>query len=86
MVQRNFHLTPVLPPAEFPCATKLVKNIKYKIYIVGDSTVKHVKGYDIPRKTENSKVFARPSMVQQLKQPYNVNISFRTFHEIRISR
>ena len=32
-----------------------------RVYIVGDSIVKHVNGYDISRKTENSKVFARPS-------------------------
>ena len=32
-----------------------------QIYIVGDSIVKHVNGYDISRKTENSKVFVRPS-------------------------
>ena len=32
-----------------------------RVYIVGDSIVKHVNGYDISRKTENSNVFVRPS-------------------------
>ena len=31
------------------------------LYVVGDSIVKHVNGYDISRKTENSKVFVRSS-------------------------
>ena len=38
------------------------------VYITGDSIVKHANTanrYDISRKTENSKVFVLPSMVQQ---------------------
>ena len=31
------------------------------VYIVGDSIVRHVHGYDISRKTENARAFVLPS-------------------------
>ena len=61
-----------------------------RVYIVGDSIVKHVNGYDISRKTKNSKVFARPShgatvicMTDHVKPVLRDNPDHIVFHPYR---
>ena len=58
-----------------------------QVYIVGDSIVKHVNGYGISRKTENSKVFVCPShratvrcMADHVKPVLRDNPDHKVFH------
>ena len=58
-----------------------------RVFIVGDSIVKHVNGYDISRKTENSEVFVRPShgatvrcMTDHVKPVLRDNPAHLVFH------